>query len=256
MLCENENTLKIHMLSTSQIGLPILNAEIKLEDFIYTSKILLDSRSEITVVKNEFITRNQLQKDLISTKPVTIKGINSDLSISKKMINLDIMTREGLGQSINMMAYIIETNNDDNDADIILQANLSISILWDPEGWKADEIKTKLGKISINTKGNYMRINETKIQQKQNDNIVCEEYYSKTVQQRPDGIYVVRYPFNKNRALGFFLTRSKSKVLTPRKRSRKKLKIKGQKKIRGRFNRKPTFYQTSQTTLTLGKRTS
>jgi hypothetical protein len=84
-----------------------------------------------------------LQKELISTKPLTKRGINSDLSISKRMLNLNIMKSEGLGQSLNTMAYIIETDNDDNDADIILQTNLSISILREPEGWEADEIETK-----------------------------------------------------------------------------------------------------------------
>jgi HJR/Mrr/RecB family endonuclease len=134
MLCENENTLKIHTLSTSRIGLPILNAEIKFKDVVITAKVLLDSGSEVTVVKSKFKTRNVLLKKLILTKPVTIKGVNSDLSLSKKMKDLDLMKREGLCQSLNTMAYIIETDNDYNDADIILQANLSISILREPKG--------------------------------------------------------------------------------------------------------------------------
>jgi hypothetical protein len=57
---------------------------------------------------------------LISTKPITIKRINLDLSVVEKMMNINIMTKEGLKKSIKTMAYIIEKNNDNNDADIVL----------------------------------------------------------------------------------------------------------------------------------------
>jgi hypothetical protein len=202
MLCKGESALKIHKLSACRICLPILNTNIKLRDMTLAAKILLDSGSQVTVVTNKYITRKKLQDDLITTNPIMIRGINSDLSMSEKVINLDIMTNGELDQSIKTIAYIIETNNNDDDADIVLQANLSILILREPKGWEENEIETRWGKISINTEGNYMRINETKIQQKADDNVIWEKYYSETVQQRPYGRYVVRYPFKKDRTLG------------------------------------------------------
>jgi hypothetical protein len=84
MLSENKSTLKIHTLLTNQIGFPILKAEFKFNEINLTAKILLDSGSEVTVMKNKYLTRNKLQKGLVSTKLITIKGINSDPSISKK----------------------------------------------------------------------------------------------------------------------------------------------------------------------------
>jgi hypothetical protein len=65
------------------------------------------------------------------TEPFTIKGINLDLSIREKMININIVKKKEIDQSKNLMVYIIERNNDNNDADIVLQTKLAILILRD-----------------------------------------------------------------------------------------------------------------------------
>jgi hypothetical protein len=44
------------------------------------------------------------------------------------MINLSIVAEEGSDKTTNSMAFRIKKTNDNNDADIVLQATLSIMI--------------------------------------------------------------------------------------------------------------------------------
>jgi hypothetical protein len=71
-----------------------------------------------------------------------------------------------------------------------------------------------------------MRVNKTKMQQKEDDNIACEEYYSKTVQRRPDRRYLVRYPFKKDRTLGSSLPGARARFSHLEKEFEKDKKVK------------------------------
>jgi hypothetical protein len=73
----------------------------------------------------------------------------------------------------------------------------------------------------MNTTGKYMRMNETKIQQKENDNIICERYHSKPTARRQDGRCVLRYPLKEDRALGSSLPGARARFPTLKKNFKK-----------------------------------
>jgi hypothetical protein len=73
-----------------------------------------------------------------------------------------------------------------------------------------------------------MRIKETKIQQKEDDNIICEKYYSETVQRQLDRRYVVRYPFKKDRTLSSSLPGARARFSHLEKKFSRDKKLKMQ----------------------------
>jgi hypothetical protein len=210
MLCDSKDYI-VNTKSINRKGLLILMAQIYLNRKHLSVKILLDWGSEITIIKEVFIRENNLWQSVEDSSPVSIQGVNGNKSISKKFVKVSIAAHKHQEKYIEIKAFVIESEDSNSKPDMILQTDKALKILRELEKCDEKEISTKWGSIKMWEPHTHAQINQTKIQQKRNDNNSCADYYSNTVNRRHDGGYVVCFPFKRDRTLGLSLPSAKAR---------------------------------------------